>query len=101
MPDLRTLFRSPAFLGLLLVLGLGIWLRLPEQKHRQWKGADEGYYERYVTQMDDVGLLGWPKLISGYIERQTAEPYAFLPPTRVLFLSSAQLWRTVTGTPAL
>jgi 4-amino-4-deoxy-L-arabinose transferase-like glycosyltransferase len=98
MPDQPSSFRTPLLVALVLILAVGTWLRIPGEKHREWKGTDEGYYERYVTQLDETGLIGWPKLVAAYIERQTAEKYAFLPPTRLLFLGGAHLWRQISGT---
>lgn len=101
MSDRLAAFRSPFAFALLLILGLGIWLRLPTDAHRERKGFDEAHYERYVASLDKVGLTGWPGLIEAYIAEQNAQQLAFLPPTRVLFLASAYGWRAVTGAPPI
>lgn len=97
MPSSPSTIRLIPCALLVLLLGFGIWLRIPDESARKRLGADEGYYGRYVETLDQTGLLGWPDLIAGYIEKQKTEKTAFLPPTRILFLASASLWHSLTG----
>lgn len=58
-------------------------------------GFDEHIYQTYVDRLSHG--VSYPELIGSYIEAQTATPAAFLPPTRVTFLSAAAIWRNITG----
>ncbi len=93
--------KNPLLLALLaLVLLGGIFLRVPRAADREEAGFDENVYRRYVTVLGDGGVLAFPELSRAYLESQR-DKNAFLPPTRVLFLTSAFVWGSVTGADAL
>ena len=87
---------------LAVVVIFGTWLRFPDDKSRERKGADEAAYEFYVTGIETTGWLGWPQLIDRYIRDLTEAKNPFLPPpTRWLFLMSASAIHRVTGASPL
>ena len=88
-------------LSLALILAAGIWLRLPTAVHREIGGLDENIYRRYVTQLRGVGLGAYPEVCQLYLEKQRASRYAFLPPTRILFLTAATGWSALFKTTPL
>lgn len=90
------------FALLATVVLFGIWLRFPDDKSRERKGADEGTYEFYVGRIETTGWLGWPQLIDRYITdlNQAKNPY-LPPPTRWLFLISSSAVHRATGATAL
>ena len=74
---------------LVCILGFGVWLRLPTSSGCPETGFDEHFYSRYVKEINSVGLVNYPVICEYYLERQTKANTAFLPPTRVAFLTSA------------
>ena len=62
-------------------------------------GFDEHIYETYVERLSDG--VSYPSLVQSYITAQAQSPTAFLPPTRVTFLSLATLAKNITGAAAI
>ena len=109
-------------LGLALILGLGIFLRLPLSLfsgptsplrqiaflHPQSKwnalelvGVDENLYREYVDEISQKGVTGYPTIVLNYIEKQVKTPGALLPPVRFLYIFAGYLWRSLFGGDAL
>ncbi len=115
LPRNRPIF----FVGLGLVLAIGIFLRLPYSQfsdpnsafhavaflHPQpgftGIGFDEGLYRRYVNSVIHTGLGEYPAIVDRYVELQKTLPGSILPPVRFLYIFSAYLWHQVFGTEAL
>ncbi len=105
--------------SVLVVLGFGIFLRLPhsnfsqptsplhflEPLHPKPKmeglGVDEGLYRGYVIDLSRVGLFSYPKIVDHYIELQERLSGSILPPVRFLYIFAAYLWHLLFGTEAL
>jgi len=96
-PNIR--FLSIALL--VLILATGAILRIWSLEKFQGIGFDEKLYVGYVEQITKLGVWNYPEIVENYIERQTSEKHAFLPPTRVTFLLAASAWQSVTGMPTL
>ena len=84
--------QAPFILLLACILLFGAWLRLPTNNGWPGTGFDEHVYSIYVDNLNKAGLLNYPDICDHYLEEQGRTPTAFLPPTRVLFLSSCALW---------
>jgi hypothetical protein len=105
-----------------LVLAVGIFVRLPPSAFSgdhaplraleflhpapKWTalgmlGSDEDLYRRNLIYLSTYGLTSYPAIVEHYIERQTKETDALLPPARFLYIFSAYLWHQVFGTDAL
>ncbi len=83
-----------ALVGLFAV---GIFLRVYPSAAFRGIGFDEHLYRVYVTQLEKVGLLGYPDMTEAYIVKQASLPSAILPPTRFLYIFCADLWRGLFG----
>lgn len=62
-------------------------------------GFDEHIYETYVNQLSDGA--SYRSLVTSYLQTQSNTATAFLPPTRVSFLSAATLLKKATHISAL
>jgi 4-amino-4-deoxy-L-arabinose transferase-like glycosyltransferase len=105
--------------ALCLILGFGIFLRIPSSVfsdpgaplhflnalHPAAKfdqvGFDEGLYRKYVSELNGVGLTGYPEIVDRYIEVQKTLTGSILPPLRFLYIFAAYLWHQLFGTDAL
>ncbi len=104
--------------GILLVLALGIFLRLPvdlfekegplhslgalhPQPAFDGVGFDESLYRGYVNSVIRGGLTSYPDIVEHYIEVQKTLTGSILPPMRFLYIFAAYLWHEVFGTEAL
>jgi len=117
MPVQQSQRRKIQVLSVLLVLGLGIFLRLPPSwfshglaasAHPQPKwtamelvGVDENLYREYVNEMSEKGLAQYPNIVLHYIETQVKLPASILPPVRFLYIFTAYLWHSLFHTEAL
>ena len=88
----------PTLLGLVLLAG--IWLRWPLPSDAEIKGFDESIYVHYTKVLRHHGLGFFPDLAADYLRVQPGRN-AFLPPTRVLFLTATTLWTNISGMPVL
>ena len=93
--------RTVAIIGLLLALGLGIFLRVSPSAGFTGIGYDEALYRGYVNDLIRDGLVNYSAFAERYVEVQTSLPAAILPPTRFLYIYSAYLWHQQTGADAL
>lgn len=111
--------RRSYFIGLCIVLSIGVFLRIPasifsgpnaplrqlEALHPapQFDGVgfDEGLYRQYVDGLIARGLTGYSEIVDRYIEVQKTLTGSILPPVRFLYIFSAYLWHQVFGTEAL
>jgi 4-amino-4-deoxy-L-arabinose transferase-like glycosyltransferase len=107
------------FVGLGLVLAIGIFLRLPQSLFGgpgaplhalaalhpapgfTGVGFDENLYRSYVNAIIEGGLGNYSDIVDRYIEVQKTLPGSILPPVRFLYIFSAYLWHQVFGTEAL
>jgi Dolichyl-phosphate-mannose-protein mannosyltransferase len=119
MPAVDRNWRRIQVASVLILLGLGIFLRLPhgiftpptsplhflESLHPRPKmeglGVDEGLYRGYVTDLSRVGLFSYPKIVDHYIELQERLSGSILPPVRFLYIFAAYVWHLAFGTEAL
>jgi 4-amino-4-deoxy-L-arabinose transferase-like glycosyltransferase len=111
--------RKIDILGFILVLGLGIFLRLPhaaffgnanplhllEAAHPHPKidnlGFDEGLYRTYLDNLIIGGLSAYPEMVEDYVTAQGSMEKPILPPVRFLYIFTAYLWNGCFGTDAL
>jgi hypothetical protein len=106
------------YIGLAIVLAIGIFLRLPPQTftpdgplhtivalHPQpafkQLGFDEGLYRQYVNTLSNGGIISYPDIVEGYVEMQKELPGSILPPLRFLYIFAAYLWHSIFGCDAL
>jgi Dolichyl-phosphate-mannose-protein mannosyltransferase len=106
------------YAALALVIGTGIFLRLPSPlftdgavlhaagfAHPTAKfsgiGFDEGLYREYVNALSKVGIAGYPDIVEQYIAVQSKLPASVLPPVRFLYIFAAYLWHSLFGSEAL
>ncbi len=87
----------PLLYTLIAVLVFGVAIRLYPSAAFDRLGFDENLYRTYVTQLNHVGLGGFPGMVADYIEAQRKLPSAILPPTRFLYIYLGHLWSTATG----
>lgn len=78
-----------------IVAVIGLFVRIYPFAGYPKVGFDEHIYESYVNRLSEG--ITYPALIRSYIETQGRSAQAFLPPTRVTFLSGACLLRQATG----
>ena len=111
--------RALIYLGVGMMLAIGIFLRLPaalfvgpDAPLRALSalhpspgftdtGFDENLYRRYVNSVIKVGLTNYPSIVDRYIEVQQPLTGSILPPMRFLFIGSAYLWHLLFGSEAL
>lgn len=103
---------------LVLVLGLGFFLRLPPRTFTSGEplhllaplhpqpafaqvGFDEGLYRQYVNALVKDGITSYPDTVEGYIDVQKKLPNAILPPVRFLYVFTAYVWHSVFGSEEL
>lgn len=103
-----------AIVTLALILGLGVFLRLPPELfgpdgclhaiaslHPQpaftTRGFDEDLYRTYVDGLSKGGLSAYPEIVDEYIAHQKTLTGSILPPVRFLYIFTAYLWRSLFG----
>jgi dolichyl-phosphate-mannose-protein mannosyltransferase len=106
------------FTALVMALGVGLLLRLPQAAftigsplhaltslHPAAKfsgiGFDEGLYREYVNAVAHAGLTGYPDIVEQYISLQKKLPGSILPPVRFLYIFTAYVWHSLFGTEVL
>ena len=107
------------FIGLGLILAVGIFLRLPPMLFAAHKaplrslsaihfnpgfdgiGYDENLYRGYVDDLTRYGLVSYPDFAERYLVVQTRLPGAILPPTRFVYVYSGYLCHLVFDTDSL
>ncbi len=87
--------------AILLVLGVGIFLRTYPSAAFREVGFDEGLYRSYVNALSKGGLGLYPDIVDRYIEVQRTLVGSILPPLRFLYIFAAYLWHLAFGTEAL
>lgn len=110
--------QRPLLIGLLVVLAIGMFLRLPANLFEpggalhslgalhpnpgfRQVGFDESLYRGYVNTLTRVGLAEYPSIVEHYIEVQKTLTGSILPPMRFLYIFSAYAWHEIFGTEAL
>ena len=122
MTENRMCLRQMEMVGLVVLLTIGIFLRLPSTLFRgdsaplrgvaflhlqsKWNameliGIDENLYREYVDELTQKGLRDYPNIVLHYIETQLKSPGAVLPPVRFLYVFTAYIWRSIFRTDAL
>jgi len=110
--------RHKTYLAVLAItLATGIFLRLPPQLFHANEaplrvfavlhpkpqdkigGYDERLYESYVNIISNRGIIGYPDLIDGYIEKQKTMSGSMAPPLRFLYIFFGYVWHSLFGTP--
>jgi 4-amino-4-deoxy-L-arabinose transferase-like glycosyltransferase len=82
---------------LLVIIGAGAFVRLYPSAAFTNKGFDEAIYTGYVKALEKRGLLRYSELCSAYVDLQSKEEAAILPPTRFLYVYTAHLWHVTVG----
>jgi 4-amino-4-deoxy-L-arabinose transferase-like glycosyltransferase len=82
---------------LIVILGVGIFLRAWSSGGPVPVGYDEGVYARYVKTVLKEGVWSYPEIVRVYVQWQKERPDAVVPPTRVTFLVPAVVWAEITG----
>jgi 4-amino-4-deoxy-L-arabinose transferase-like glycosyltransferase len=78
------------------LLLLGAALRIVPWTSFHGLGYDESWYRKYVMALDAHGLGAYPDLCAAYLADGTdSETIAKVPPLRVLFVTSAWMWKRV------
>ena len=121
IPAIEATNRRLILVSLAAVLLVGIFLRLPPSlfsgdgplhslavlhPNPKWHtmgmmGFDEELYREYVEELSSKGLLHYPDIVIGYIEKQLKLPGSILPPVRFLYIFTAYLWHSLFKTDAL
>ena len=121
MPEIAPASRRILLVNLALIICAGIFLRLPPSlfsdtgplhslallhPNPKWHvfnlvGVDEDLYRGYVSELSAKGLMRYPEIVLGYIEKQLKLPGSILPPVRFLYIFAAYLWHNLFGTEAL
>jgi hypothetical protein len=78
-------------LAMILLLGLGIFLRLYPSAGYRNLGTDEHGYMVFVKQIQAAGIWNYDSVVRVYVERQYKLSEAVVPATRVAFLVPAAL----------
>src|SRR5712671_5179302 len=119
MPPLEFI-RPKIYLAVLAItLAIGIFLRLPPglfhandaplrvfaalhpKPQDKTGGYDERLYESYVNIISNQGgIIAYPNLVDGYIEKQKTMSGSILPPLRFLYIFFGYAWHSLFGTPA-
>ena len=75
----------------------------PNSKWHQMQlvGVDEELYRGYVEEVSHKGLVHYPDIVVGYIEKQLKLPASILPPVRFLYILAGYLWHSLFRTEAL
>ncbi|MBE7219988.1 MAG: phospholipid carrier-dependent glycosyltransferase [Caulobacteraceae bacterium] len=101
-PRLLAAVRSPLVWTALLVAVAGACLRVWPWAGWVGKiGVDEAYYSRYLTQLVQSGLGGYPDIVDNYKLLQANLVGSILPPTRFLYIFCAYLWHGAFGGESL
>ncbi|MGB8356186.1 MAG: phospholipid carrier-dependent glycosyltransferase [Chthoniobacteraceae bacterium] len=79
-----------------IVLALGIALRIYPSSSYKGVGFDEGFYQHYVSMLNAVGLIGYPKISASYLAYQRGLTFSVLPPMRFLYIFTSHLWSVTT-----
>jgi hypothetical protein len=77
--------------AMILLVGLGIFLRLYPSAGYRNLGTDEHGYMVFVKQIQAAGIWNYDSVVRVYVERQSKLPDAVVPATRVGFLVPAAL----------
>jgi 4-amino-4-deoxy-L-arabinose transferase-like glycosyltransferase len=104
---------------LAITLAIGIFLRLPPRLFHasdaplrvfaalhpkpqdKTGGYDERLYESYVNIISNQGgIIAYPDLVDGYIEKQKTMSGSILPPLRFLYIFFGYAWHSLFGAPA-
>src|SRR5437868_11152144 len=119
MPTPDSRFRKVDIVLLAIILGVGIFLRLPPslfqkpdgplrslvalhpQPASQQVGFDEALYRDYTDKLTRFGLISYPEIIERYREKQQTLSGSILPPVRFLYIFSAYLWHQLFGSETL
>jgi hypothetical protein len=121
IPPIEAKNRKLILVSLALVLLAGAFLRLPPSMfsgtgalrslaafhpnpkwhNMQLIGVDEDLYRGYVNEVGDKGLLHYPDVVLGWIEKQVKLPGSILPPVRFLYIFAAHIWHSIFGGDAL
>jgi hypothetical protein len=118
MTDSRPRSRKIDIVLLAIILGVGIFLRLPPEAfapggslhgiaslHPQPGftsiGFDENLYRDYVDGLTKGGLGAYPDIVDEYVEHQQELTGSILPPVRFLYIFTAYVWRSLFGSDAL
>jgi Dolichyl-phosphate-mannose-protein mannosyltransferase len=119
MPTPDSRFRKVDIVLLAIILGVGIFLRLPPslfqkpdgplrslvalhpQPASQQLGFDEALYRDYTDKLSRFGLISYPEIIERYREKQQRLTGSILPPIRFLYIFFAYLWHELFGSETL
>jgi 4-amino-4-deoxy-L-arabinose transferase-like glycosyltransferase len=121
MATLAPASRTLVLVSLGLILFAGIFLRLPPSlfspngplrslaalhPNPKWYkmelvGVDEDLYRGYVNELGSKGLIHYPDIVLGYIEKQIKLPGSILPPVRFLYILAGYVWTSTFGGDAL
>jgi len=118
MLPLELLWHKTYLAVLAIILATGIFLRLPPQLFHakdtplrvfaavhpnpqdKTGGYDERLYESYVKIVSSQGIMAYPDLVDGYIQKQKTMSGSILPPLRFLYVFFGYAWHSLFGTPA-
>ncbi|HJT80152.1 MAG TPA: hypothetical protein VJ719_03055 [Chthoniobacterales bacterium] len=121
IPSIESTNRKLILVSLAVVLFVGVFLRLPPSMfsgtgvlrslaafhpnpkwhNMQLVGVDEDLYRGYVNEVGTKGILHYPDVVLGWIEKQVNLPGSVLPPVRFLYIFTAHIWRSIFGGDAL
>ncbi len=80
-----------------LIVLLGALLRFIPSAGFTSRGFDEHIYVYHLSFIEAKGLAEYPEHCLDFLQKQAKDSNAIPPPTRILYLYCAHLWRTVTG----
>ena len=119
MPTPDSRFRKVDIVLLAIILGVGLFLRLPPslfqkpdgplrglvalhpQPASQQLGFDEALYRDYADKLSRFGLISYPEIIERYREKQQTLTGSILPPIRFLYIFFAYLWHELLGSETI
>lgn len=81
--------KGATWLLMILLLGLGVFLRIYPSAGFDRIGYDEHGYMVFLQQIEKVGALNYDAVVQFYVENQYKRPDAIVPATRIGFLLSA------------
>ena len=81
----------------LLLLAMGAFLRIYPTAGFTGVGFDEHLYQRYVVLLNAKGITAYPAICEYFIQQQSGDGMAELPPTRFLYIFCGSLWSQVFG----
>lgn len=85
----------------LLLLAVGAFVRIAPTAGFTGVGFDEHLYQRYVVLLNAKGITAYPAICEYFIQQQSGDGIAELPPTRFLYIVSGSLWSQAFGSGAL